>query len=123
MSEEVKKVEPVLPLVSYTDWSEMDLRIGTILSASAMPKANKLMILTVDLGESEPRQICAGIAEHYSPEEVINQEVLVMANLMPRELRGYTSSGMILMAEDVNGKPRFLKTSGETVVKFGTTVH
>jgi methionyl-tRNA synthetase len=97
----------VKPLIQYEDFTKMDIRTATILSAERIPKADKLLKLTVDLG-LETRTVVSGIAEHYAPEEVIGRKVLLLANLAPRALRGINSEGMILMAEDGEGKLGFV---------------
>jgi methionyl-tRNA synthetase len=84
--------------IEITDFAKVDMRVGEILTAERVPKSDKLLRFTVDLGESEPRQILAGIAEHYEPEKMIGRKVAVVANLKPRKLRGFESQGMILAA-------------------------
>lgn len=91
---------PLLPQIAYDDFAKLDLRVGTVVSAEAVPKAKKLLKLSVELGEARPRTIVAGIAEAFRPEALVGQQVLVVANLAPRELRGLTSEGMILAAGD-----------------------
>jgi len=93
--------------VSFDDFSAMDIRLGTILDAIRVPKADKLLQLTVDTGLDQ-RTIVSGIAEHYTPEEVIGKTVAVLMNLAPRKIRGVESQGMILMAEDAEGKLSFM---------------
>ena len=91
---------PLAPTIQYDDFAKLDLRVGLVTAARAVPKAKKLLELTVDLGEARPRQIVAGIAEAFAPDALVNRRVLVVANLAPRELRGLTSEGMILAAGD-----------------------
>jgi methionyl-tRNA synthetase len=93
--------------IQYDDFAKIDLRVGTILSAERVPKADKLLKLQIDLGFEE-RTIVSGIAEHFSPEELPGQQVVVVANLAPRKLRGIESNGMILSAEDADGKLRLV---------------
>ena len=90
----------------------MDLRVGVILQAEKMPKANKLLILRVDIG-LDVRTIVSGIAEHYQPEEVIGKKVTVLTNLEPRTLRGVESQGMILMTENQKGQLVFVNPEDE----------
>ena len=97
---------PLKPEISIDDFAKIDLRTGLILSAQKVPKADKLLQLEIDLG-FEKRTILSGIAMHFSPEEVVGKEVIVVANLAPRKMRGIDSNGMILMAEDLNGKLHF----------------
>lgn len=93
--------------VSFDDFSAMDIRLGTISAASRVPKSDKLLQLTVDTG-IDIRTIVSGIAEHYSPEEVVGKTVSVLLNLAPRTIKGVESQGMVLMAEDENGKLSFM---------------
>ena len=98
--------------VSYEDFSRMDLRVGTILSAEKMPKTKKLIVMTVDTG-IDTRTIVSGIAEHYSPEELVGKKVTVLANLAPRPLRGVESQGMLLLAENPDGRLVFVVPEGD----------
>lgn len=99
---------PLKPLIEFDDFTKLDLRTGTIVAAEKMPKANKLLKLTVDLG-IEQRTVVSGIAQFFQPEDLPGQEVVLVANLAPRKLRGVDSQGMILMAEDENGKLGFVQ--------------
>jgi methionyl-tRNA synthetase len=103
----VSDAVPQKPAVEFDDFSKMDIRLGTILEASRVPKADKLLQLTVDTGLDQ-RTIVSGIAEHYTPEEVVGKTVAVLMNLAPRKIRGVESQGMILMAEDAEGKLSFM---------------
>ena len=107
-------VAPQKELISYDDFAKMDIRIGTILSAEKMPKADKLLILKVDTGIDQ-RTIVSGIAQSFNPEEIIGKQVTVLANLAPRKLRGVESQGMILMVENTEGKYRFIAPDGEEI--------
>lgn len=107
-------VAPQKELISYDDFAKMDIRIGTILSAEKMPKADKLLILKVDTGIDQ-RTIVSGIAQNFNPEEIIGKRVTVLANLAPRKLRGVESQGMILMVENAEGKYRFIAPDGEEI--------
>ena len=104
-------VAPQKELISYDDFAKMDIRIGTILSAEKMPKADKLLILKVDTSIDQ-RTIVSGIAQSFNPEEIIGKRVTVLANLAPRKLRGVESQGMILMVENAEGKYRFIAPDG-----------
>lgn len=95
------------PTATFEDFSKLDLRVGTIVEAEKMPKANKLLVLKVDTG-IDVRTIVSGIAEHFSPEEVIGKRVTVLINLAPRALRGVESEGMILMTNNSEGKLVFV---------------
>ena len=99
--------EPQKDTISYEDFSKMDLRVGTILEAEKMPKTKKLMVMKVATGLDE-RTIVSGIAEHFSAEELIGKQVTVLVNLAPRPLRGVESQGMILLAENAEGKLIFV---------------
>jgi methionyl-tRNA synthetase len=100
--------------IQYEDFAKMDLRVGTILEAQKMPKANKLLILKVDTG-IDIRTIVSGIAESFSPESIIGKKVTVLINLAPRNLRGVESQGMILMANDAQGKLVFVNPDADGV--------
>lgn len=92
--------------ITIDDFVKVELRAATVLEAEKVPKADKLLRLVVDLGEAQPRQILAGIAEHYAPEEVVGRKIIVVANLAPRKLRGLESNGMLLAASvGEDGKP------------------
>ncbi len=106
------KFPPMKDAIAFDDFSKMDLRMGTILSAQKVEKADKLLQLTVDTG-IDHRTIVSGIAEHYAPEDIIGKTVLVLLNLEPRKIRGIESQGMILMAENEEGKLSFLASEKE----------
>ena len=91
----------------FDDSTKLDMRVGTILEAEKMPKADRLLLLKVDTG-IDTRTIVSGIAESFTPEEIIGKQVTVLVNLAPRKLRGVESQGMILMTEDANGKLAFV---------------
>jgi methionyl-tRNA synthetase len=93
--------------IVYDDFAKLDLRVGKIVSAIKVEKADKLLKLSIDLG-SETRTIVSGIALHFKPEEIVGRQVVVVANLAPRKMRGIESNGMILMAEDKAGKLHFI---------------
>jgi methionyl-tRNA synthetase len=117
---ENKVVEHQKETIQYEDFAKMDLRVGTILEAEKMPKANKLLILKIDTG-IDVRTIVSGIAESFSPEEIIGKRVTVLVNLAPRNLRGVESQGMILMTTNAEGKLVFVNpdvdgvSNGETI--------
>jgi methionyl-tRNA synthetase len=98
--------------IEFDDFAKVDLRVGLVLSAEKVPKKDRLLRLEVDLGEETPRQIVAGIAEHFSPEQMLGKRVVVVANLAPRKLAGLMSQGMIL-ATDVEGGLRLLGASDD----------
>lgn len=99
--------EPQKEAINFDDFTKMDIRLGTILTAEKVEKADKLLKLTVDTGV-DIRTVVSGIAEHYSPEEVIGKTVSILMNLAPRKIRGIESQGMILMAENEEGKLSFM---------------
>jgi methionyl-tRNA synthetase len=98
---------PQKETITYDDFSKMDLRVGTIVEAEKMPKANKLLVLKVDTG-IDIRTIVSGIAESFSPEDIVGKKVTVLINLAPRALRGVESEGMILMTQNAEGKLVFI---------------
>ncbi len=100
-------ISPQKETITFDDFTKLDMRVGTIISAEKMPKTKKLLVLKVDTG-LDTRTIVSGIAESYSPEEVVGKKVTVLVNLAPRALRGVDSEGMILMTETADGKLVFL---------------
>ncbi|MCB0666408.1 MAG: methionine--tRNA ligase [Saprospiraceae bacterium] len=105
--EEVKEKAPVKEAASFDDFSKLDLRTGTITAAEKVEKADKLLKLTVDLG-FEQRTVVSGIAGSFDPKSIIGQNIVLVANLQPRKIRGILSQGMILMAENKEGKLGFV---------------
>ncbi len=103
-------IATVKPEIVFDDFAKIDLRVGTIVAASKVEKADKLLQLSVDLG-FETRTIVSGIAQHFEPEAIVGKQVTVVVNLAPRKMRGIESNGMILMAEDANGKLHFINPS------------
>jgi methionyl-tRNA synthetase len=108
------QIAPQKEETTFDDFTKMDLRVGTILEAEKMPKADKLLVLKVDTG-IDVRTVVSGIAEHFTPEEVIGKRVTILANLAPRKLRGVESQGMILMTNDKDGKLVFLNPDRDGV--------
>ena len=90
---------PVPATINYDDFAKIDLRVATIVECKAHPNADKLLVLQVDLG-TERRQICAGLRQHYQPEQLVGKQIVVVANLAPRTMRGEVSNGMLLAATD-----------------------
>ena len=105
--------------IQYEDFAKLDLKVGTILSAEKIEKADKLLKLEVDLG-FEKRIVVSGIALHFKPEEIVGKQVVVVANLASRKMRGIESNGMILMAEDKEGKLYFV--SPDQKINEGSSV-
>ncbi|MGV8993287.1 MAG: methionine--tRNA ligase [Flavobacterium sp.] len=114
-----KTIEPEKEAITFEDFSKMDLRVGTILEASKMPKANKLLVMKIDTG-IDVRTIVSGIAESFTPEEVVGKRVTVLVNLAPRTLRGVESQGMVLMTTDAAGKLAFVNPEGENISNGAT---
>lgn len=117
--EEVKNETAVKPEIQFDDFAKIDLKVGTILSAEKVEKADKLLKLAVDLG-FETRTIVSGIALHYKPEDIVGKQVTVVTNLASRKMRGIESNGMILLAEDKSGKLHFINP--ETITDTGSNV-
>jgi len=105
--EKTKEQAEPKPAIQYDDFAKLDLKVGTIIAAGKVEKADKLLKLQVDMG-FEKRTIVSGIAQHFKPEDIVGRQVVVVANLAPRKMRGIESNGMILMAEDNNGKLHFV---------------
>ena len=115
-AEQAQKIEdaqhaPQKEDISFDQFMGMDLRVGTILEAQRVPKADKLLQFLVDTGLDQ-RTIVSGIAEHFTPEEMVGKKVTVLMNLPPRKIRGVESQGMLLMAEDADGKLRLMSPEG-----------
>ncbi|MFT0713676.1 methionine--tRNA ligase [Flagellimonas lutimaris] len=109
-----KEVAPQKDTITFDDFSKLDMRVGTIIEAEKMPKANKLLVLKVDTG-LDTRTIVSGIANSFKPEDIVGKKVTVLVNLAPRKLRGVESEGMILMTEDKDGKLVFVNPDEENV--------
>jgi methionyl-tRNA synthetase len=96
----------LVSFIEIDDFAKVDMRVGQVLTAERIPKSDKLLRFTIDVGESQPRQVLAGIAEYYEPETMIGRKVIVVANLKPRKLRGFESQGMVVAASvGENGRP------------------
>ncbi len=115
------EVVPQKETIQYDDFAKLDMRVGTIIEAEKMPKADKLLVLKIDTG-IDVRTIVSGIAESFKPEEIIGKKVTVLVNLAPRALRGVESQGMILMTENADGKLVFVNP-GEDGVDNGATIN
>jgi methionyl-tRNA synthetase len=99
--------EPLKPMMTFDDFQKLDLRVGEVIACEKVPKADKLLHLTIRTGLDE-RTVLSGIAEHFTPEEVVGRKVTLLANLAPRKIRGVESQGMVLMAESADGSLRFV---------------
>jgi len=113
------EVKPLKENVSFDDFAKMDIRVATIIAAEKVAKTKKLLKLTLKTGIDE-RTVVSGIAEHFEPEAIIGQQVSLLANLAPREIKGIVSQGMILMAEDADGSLKFVQPAG--IVNAGSMI-
>lgn len=94
------------PTITFDEFAKVDLRVAKVLSCEPHPSADRLWKLQVDDGSGTPRQICAGIRQAYTPEQLVGQRIIIVANLQPRQIRGETSNGMLLAASDApKGQP------------------
>ena len=118
-AQEKKVVAPQKEVIDFEDFSKLDVRVGTILAAEKVAKTKKLLQLKVDVG-IDVRTIVSGIAESFSPEDIIGQQVSVLVNLAPRKIRGVESQGMILMTDTLDGKLAFV--APERSIKNGQEV-
>ncbi|MCA0958386.1 methionine--tRNA ligase [Muricauda ruestringensis] len=109
------KIVPQKDTITYDDFSKLDMRVGTIIEAEKMPKADKLLVLKVDTG-LDTRTIVSGIAKSFKPEDIVGKKVTVLVNLAPRKLRGVESQGMILMTENKEGKLVFVNPDEDGVL-------
>ena len=112
-------VKPLKPEIVFDDFAKLDIRVGKVLAAEKMEKSDKLLKLLVDSGVDK-RTILSGIAKHYTAEEIVGKQVTFIANLAPRKMMGIESQGMILMAEDADGKLRLIQPNNEVIP--GSTV-
>lgn len=106
--------------IPYDDFAKLELRVATILEAKPAPKGDRLLVLQVDLG-GEKRQILAGIRQHYQPEQLVGKQIVVVANLAPRQMMGLTSQGMLLAATDP-ATSRVIVVSPSEAVSAGSKV-
>jgi methionyl-tRNA synthetase len=120
MSGAIEAVAEIKPEVTYDDFAKLDLRVATVVACEKVEKADKLLKLTLEVG-TETRTVVSGIALHFSPEEVVGKQVLLLANLAPRKMRGIESQGMILMAEDADGKLVFMSPSNAVASGSGVS--
>jgi methionyl-tRNA synthetase len=114
-----KTAAPAKDNISYDDFTKMDIRTGIILEAERVPKTKKLLKLKIDTGIDQ-RTVVSGIAEFFEPENIIGQQVSILVNLAPRDIKGITSQGMILMAEDADGSLTFVQPAKS--VKCGSEI-
>jgi methionine--tRNA ligase beta chain len=107
-------------VVQFDDFAKLDLRVGTIVQAEAHPAADKLLVLQVDLG-AEKRQIIAGIRAHYDPAALVGRQIIVVANLAPRVMRGLESQGMLLAASSAD-RSQVIFLTPERLIEAGAKV-
>jgi methionyl-tRNA synthetase len=97
--------------ITYDDFAKLDLRVATVAECVAHPNADKLLLLKIDIA-GQRRQICAGLRQHYQPEQLVGKQIIVVANLAPRQMRGEISQGMLLAASDpATGRVIFIQPS------------
>jgi methionine--tRNA ligase beta chain len=118
-------MEPQAPkgVVTYDDFAKLDIRIGKVLAVAEHPNADKLIVLSVDLGEPQPRQIIAGLKPYMPPESLLGKSIVVIANLEPRKMRGMDSNGMLLAASyDKEGQRQVVVLTTDSPVPAGSVV-
>lgn len=111
---EKKEKQKDIKYAEFEEFQKLDLRVGTVLTVGKHPKADKLLLVSVDIGEDEPRQVVAGLADFFDPDDLLNKQVVIVANLKPRKLRGQVSQGMILAVKH-NDKMELLTATGPVV--------
>ena len=111
----MESTTPQSNVIQYDDFARLELRVATVLECKAHPNADKLLVLQIDLG-TEKRQICAGLRQHYAPEQLVGKQIVVVANLAPRQMRGEVSQGMLLAATDPTTNKVIFVSPSENVV-------
>ncbi len=107
---------PAQPItITYDDFAKIDLRIATVVECTPHANADKLLVLQIELAGGERRQICAGLRQHYQPEQLVGKQIIVVANLAPRTMRGEVSNGMLLAASDPAASRVIVVTPSEPV--------
>lgn len=104
------------PEIAFDEFAKVDLRVARIVQAENHPSADRLLKLQLDDGSGTPRQICAGIKGHYTPEELVGRLIIIVANLAPRKIRGEESRGMLLAASDVPKDPSAPQTERKVII-------
>lgn len=112
---EADAIVGVTSFIEIGDFAKVDLRVGEVLTSERVPKSDKLLLMTIDIGEEKPRQVLAGIAEYYEAEKMVGRKVVVVANLKPRKLRGFESQGMVVAASVGEGGRPVIATFAEDV--------
>ena len=105
--------ETTTNIIEYDDFAKLELRVATVLECVPHENADKLLVLQIDMG-GEKRQICAGLRQHYTPEQLVGKQIVVVANLKPRPMRGQISQGMLLAATDATTGKVIIVQPGET---------
>lgn len=105
-------MENTTTTIQYDDFAKLDLRVATVLECKPHPNADKLLVLQIDLG-TEKRQICAGLRQFYQPEQLVGKQIVVVANLAPRTMRGEVSQGMLLAASNAEHNQVIVVSPGE----------
>jgi tRNA-binding protein len=106
---------PTNPTITYDDFAKLDLRVATVIECRPHANADKLLVLQIELANGERRQICAGLRQHYPPEQLVGKQIVVVANLAPRQMRGEISNGMLLAATDPATNRVIVVTPGDAV--------
>jgi methionyl-tRNA synthetase len=114
-------METTSNVITYDDFSKLELKVATVLECKPHGNADKLLVLQVELANGEKRQICAGLRQHYQPEQLVGKQIVVVANLAPRTMRGEISQGMLLAATDATTQ-RVIVVSPSEQVQPGSKV-
>ena len=114
-------METASNVITYDDFSKLELKVATVLECKPHGNADKLLVLQVELANGEKRQICAGLRQHYQPEQLVGKQIIVVANLAPRTMRGEISQGMLLAATD-SATQRVIFASPSEPVAAGSKV-
>jgi methionyl-tRNA synthetase len=114
MAVKIEKEVPEIGPIEFSDFQKVELKVGTVVAAKPVPKTDKLLVMDIDLGEETPRQVVGGLAEFWNPDDLLGRQVVVVANLKPRKLRGVTSHGMVLAVRSEDGLQ--LLTPGQKVL-------
>ena len=108
-------METASNVITYDDFSKLELKVATVLECKPHGNADKLLVLQVELANGEKRQICAGLRQHYQPEQLVGKQIIVVANLAPRTMRGEISQGMLLAATDAATQKVIVASPSEAV--------
>src|SRR5688572_26547205 len=111
----MEPTQTTTPIINYDDFAKLDLRVATVLECRPHGNADKLLVLQIELANGERRQICAGLRQHYQPEQLVGKQLVVVANLAPRTMRGEISQGMLLAATDAATQRVIVASPSEAV--------